>query len=260
VRHWNPLRAGSGTGVVLAVDFGNARVAAGFADLEPHLDLPYALWEAVPLSDEPAPAAYLRRWAGDAVADGDSVAAVIGYCAGGTLARHLAECLADEFGQDPKLVLIDPELVTADLLYAQFTRSLDALDDEMPVAGPERVRERGRNLVLRHRADIERVAAELSDSYRPVAHEVFRCLGLGDDIAAELADRFQDFMSYLALAGRLQDQPWSSTPVVIRTAEQDYPVPPAAQHIRLRCGERGALGERAVADAVSAVLTGTRAR
>ncbi|WP_340563534.1 hypothetical protein [Streptomyces sp. GSL17-111] len=102
--------------------------------------------------------------------------------------------------------------------------------------------------------DVERVAAELSRDYRRLPEDAFGRLRLPAEPAGELTDRFGDFMRYLAVANLLQHRAWSCLPVLVRTVDQDYPLPAGSRAIRLDHTARGPLGDPVAARVVSAAL------
>lgn len=90
--------------------------------------------------------------------------------------------------------------------------------------------------------------------HRRLAEDAFGRLGLPAELAGEITDRFRDFTRYLAVADLLQHRAWNCLPVLVRTVDQDYPLPAGSRAIRLDHTARGPLGDPVVAGLVPAAL------
>ncbi|MFI0742240.1 hypothetical protein ACH4PU_29840 [Streptomyces sp. NPDC021100] len=198
---WRTLKNGT-DGVVLAVDYPfTGRPEAGFSDLAPLLDTEYALWESVPPGDGAGGAArdYLDHWYTAAAADGRPVRAVMGFCAGSVYAAALAERLAAERGEAPRIVLFDPEFPDAITVYWQFHKVIDGLavvlrPDEVTAA-----QQAGRR-VSEKTDDLRLLRERLLEVFREAAATAFDRAGLDAVRREEFTATVTAFMSYLVAA------------------------------------------------------------
>lgn len=106
--------------------------------------------------------AYAGPWVQEVCDSSLKVRAVLACGVGGTLAAVISEMVEQRQGDFPKLLLIDPELVDADLIYQEFLALLP--DGPLPVAAEkevQRLRERGGELAAESGGDPAALAAQL---------------------------------------------------------------------------------------------------
>ncbi|MFF7635951.1 hypothetical protein ACFZB9_22810 [Kitasatospora sp. NPDC008050] len=226
---WRILRAGALTdeagapGSVLAVDFGQSRSDAGFPELMAHLDTPWTVLETVSLAtgladrDALVPDVYLTGWTRELAGRAEPVRAVFGYCMGSSLALALARWLAARQEHAPVVILFDPEHPAAETLCAQFDLVVEGLAEELGAAELAGARARARR-VTDDSTDPVRTAAALAELYHELAVLAFTRAELEEEMAAEAADRFGNFLAYLVAAHLAAEAPWTPEHVAVLSA------------------------------------------
>jgi hypothetical protein len=241
------LRAGAGSEAVLGVDFTQARVRAqaGFAQLAPMLPEPYAVWgtteEGWRLPGDPA-----TRLAGWLAASAALPArAVLGYCAGASLACALARHLGA-----PELVLFDPSVVGPLTLYHQFDAALGSLAAVLAEAEVTAAREAARR-AADHADDLDALAAALAGRYAALARPACASQGVPESIADQMCARLATHLGYFALcaAAELAYPPQT---LVVLSADHEPP-PQGGGVVRLAVGQNALLGDQAAADLLAGV-------
>ncbi|MFE4976384.1 hypothetical protein ACFRAR_30305 [Kitasatospora sp. NPDC056651] len=226
---WRILRAGAvpddggASGSVLAVDFGQSRTDAGFPELMAHLDIPWTILETISpktgLGDRDAlvPDAYLSGWTRALAERAEPVHAVLGYCMGSPLALALARWLATRQDDAPVVVLFDPEHPATETLRAQFDLVVEGLAEELTAAELSGARDCARR-AADHGADPVRVAAALAELYHELVVLAFVRAELEEELAAEAADRFANFLAYLVAAHLADEEPWAPEHIAVLSA------------------------------------------
>ncbi|MEO3926683.1 hypothetical protein ABGB07_22860 [Micromonosporaceae bacterium B7E4] len=257
---WRLLRPGTGPGL-LAVDFtpAQARAGAGFTDLARLLPQPYPVWgtEETGWRNVTAatvePAGGLDVWLDRDLPVSGGRAGILGYCAGGTLARALARRLADRYGVTPPVVLFDPAEVTAETLYDQFGTALDGLAAALPAAEVRAAREAARAEV-RAEPDLSRLAGRLSDRYAALARPACAGQGVPPSIADQLCARIDTYLRYLLLSAAAPAVGPGPALVVLSAGHEPPPIPGADRQVRLDVPAPDLLADPRAADLAGRAL------
>ncbi|GHJ30527.1 hypothetical protein TPA0910_49600 [Streptomyces hygroscopicus subsp. sporocinereus] len=200
---WRTLKEGA-DGLVLAIDYPfTGRPEAGFPELAPQLDTDCALWESVPpgMGSETGMTAdgYLDRWHADVRTGGLPVRAVFGFCAGSVYAGALADRIAAEQGEAPRVILFDPESPNAVTVYWQFHKVIEGLG---VVLRPEEVAEAQQvgQRISDGATDLGRLRDQLLGVFGEWAGVAFDRAGLDEVRRAEFTATVTAFMTYLVAA------------------------------------------------------------
>jgi hypothetical protein len=243
---WSSLQDGAPGGpAVLAVDFEPGRGDAGFPDMVPHLpgDLTVLATEAPRRSTVDRA---LTEWLAEAPVGDGRVAAVLGFCAGATVASWLAY----EIGKGapaPALVLLDPSRADAGLLRAEFVKAASGL---LRAAGEPAVEPAAGE------ADLPALADQLSAEYAGIVRRVAPIIEVDDDLAEDLAGRFADYLRYLAVAGGTAWPPVTDEErtLTLVSARFDGDTPMPGRRVRMDVERADFLADRGVALAVTASI------
>jgi hypothetical protein len=244
---WRLLRAGAGSEAVLGVDFTQARVRAqaGFAQLAPMLPELYAVWgtteEGWQLPGDPA--ARLSGWLAASAAL--PARAVLGYCAGASLACALARHLAA-----PDLVLFDPSVAGPLTLYHQFDAALGSLAAVLTEAEVTAARDAARREADRA-DDLDALAAALAGRYAALARPACASQGVPASIADQMCARLATHLGYFALSAAAE-LTYPADTLVVLSADHDPPLR-GGRVVRLPVGRDALLGARAAADLLAGV-------
>jgi hypothetical protein len=293
---WRLLRPGTGP-IVLCVDFtqARARAQAGFADLATLLPERYAVWG----TEE---AAWRSGWSRPEPAieslvagrpDG-AVAGVLGYCAGGALARAIARQLAHRDAARTPVVLFDPVAVTARTLldsYDASVRSIAAVAPRAdpppapdhpaapdPASAPAALDDQAENSTAPDDPtllddptvpddptasddpavgpDLARLADGLARRYASLARPACAGAGVPPTIADQLCDRMHSYLRYLTYcAGARVDWPGPAV-VVLSAAHEPRRIQRAWPQVRLAATQNDLLAERDAAEIAVRALAG----
>ncbi|GGW43370.1 hypothetical protein [Streptomyces griseoloalbus] len=203
---WKVLNPGrGGGGLVLAVDFATTgRSDSAFSDLAPRLDPALALWETRQPAGTARPTAedYLALWDGEAAADGRTVRAVLGYCAGSVFAGELAARIAARQGEAPHLVLFEPEVPAPAGLYRDFAAMMNQFAsvltaDEVSAAQQEA------DAARRDAVDFGDYGGILERIFMERAGAAFTREELDTELLDEFVAVFRSYVSYLDAARRV---------------------------------------------------------
>jgi hypothetical protein len=256
---WRLLRAGSGPGAVLGVDFTQAQVRAqaNFGDLAPNMPDEYAVWgtdETAWPSSAGAPRTHLDTWLHHSRGFGAEVRGVLGFCAGATLACSLAGSLATASGVAVPVVLFDPVTVAAWTLVDQFDEALTRM---VAIAGEPAVR--AARLVHSDRVDerdLAALATLLARRYAAVAGPACADQGIPDSITDQLCQRVETNLRFLAMCATAAFGTPEPAALVL---SRDHVVPPAlrgAREVRLDVGQNELLADPDAARVAAGVLAG----
>ncbi|MEV7327462.1 hypothetical protein [Micromonospora sp. NPDC093244] len=264
---WRVLAPGPSDRVLLAVDFGPGRREAGFGDLVANLAPEPVVWETVfaaqtgDLVAGTDPDRCLNRWLDDVADAGLEVSGVLGYCAGGTLARQAAGLLRTRGLPEPPVVLLDPNDVDGALIQDLFATSVEGYagllsDDEIRDAlaaaegftgtlGPDIGRQSPTALAEAMRG--------LQAVYDEVVHTVCRMLDADDEVGREFSERFSAFLGYLVTAGRAGAARGGAETVIV-SERHDLPAGFGVADHRLRVPRATLLADPTVARLVAEAL------
>lgn len=215
---WRRLRESGSGAVVLAVDFGAGRTEAGFADLAPHLDGDYGLWETLFTAPAGSPDWCAEsdpdRWA-DAVSDqldrdGVHVCGILAYCAGAALAFTLARRSAAR-GRAPGVILLDPETAEVRAVEEFFQRSFRGWREyagpgTLDAAAPERVRQaaaRAERMGQQDTAHYVPLLEVVCGEYDAACAALGKSLGLDSEVIDDMSGRARAFLTYLVTSARV---------------------------------------------------------
>nr|WSY53291.1 hypothetical protein OG999_26325 [Streptomyces sp. NBC_00886] len=205
---WRRIGEGDPARTVLAVDFDSTgRPEADFRHLAARLTPRREIWHTTqPVEAERellSAAHYLSRWR--RLPEGPRhIDTVMGYCVGAVFAAAIADEIAEEQGERPALLLLDPEPVDRLSLYRDFRKTVDTL-----TVVPEQERAGAIAEVVRVTAgddDFPAVAAQVVKAYETVAGTAFDLLGLDEETTEDLLGLFRSYVSYLHAARQLDPE------------------------------------------------------
>lgn len=233
--NWRRLGTGTGDGVILCVDFGPRTGQRGFGRLADNLRAvspAYSIYAAVPphsrggLRASTDPQRYLRCWLAPIAEARPRVRAVLTFCVGGRFAGPMVRAVTGLGRGEPAVVLLDPTVVSAASLCAEFDDGLDSLRAHFSAAELTAVRERVRG--WGEGTDLVTVAEALCVEHRALVGTAFARAGLQDHLVDAMCGRFTTYLGYLVAAGRVgQDD--TSTPATVLLS-RDHP--PADGYLR----------------------------
>ena len=238
--------------VVLAVDFGRGRAEPDMSVLAEMLGLRYRFLETVAANGarqagvDREVAALLRG-----IGYG-RVVAVLGYCAGASLASRVASELSDR-GSPPTLILFNAEVITSQSLQRQFEAAARPLSENHVHSAAE---ESGVGGAIADAAtSIVSLADAYTAQYQALAEQAFASHNLPAEIGAELVARFAALMQYLLLAAQA-GAAWRMLNAV-HIVSRDHSVASLSRGSRQERVDAGAahmLAEPRVADVIRAAL------
>jgi hypothetical protein len=237
---WRVLRQGDGQDIVLCADFRHPRGERTFADLADAVSGPAGFmvtalpWDELPSADLDAALDALVA----EVPGGSQVRAVLGYCAGASLACAVAERLVAAGAPAPHLMLVEPHVVTNTLLHEEFMSAIEGLAEGLSAEELSAARVRVADVPTGH--DVAAGAARLAGVFDELARLVFDRLGIDEELAGDLSVRFRRYLNYLLVCERLpiDCSSMESTVVVSRGHRPPEPLAARAFHVD---GPRGDL-------------------
>lgn len=264
---WRALPPGRAGEVILAIDFdATGRPEARFADLAERLGPAYTVWETRPQRDgRPDGDAYVQRWATEILMAGRPVRAVLGFCAGAAFAPSLALLVSNRQPFPVPLILFDPEVVTPDTLYWQYTKIVNIAAPTLTPDETTRAMEAGREARSRS-GDLAQLGADVDGALRKHVAVAFERLGLDEERSNELLEAFAAFVEYLCAAGTLDPIPdWKSATAIssssaasglnrLRAADPTIGADLVAREVRLDVPHSELLRSSEAADAVRSLL------
>jgi len=206
--HWRPLNSGAGA-LVLAVHFDPGTGEPGFADLAANLG-GVRLFETVPprlagdILDRSEPVSYVGPWLAELDELRPPVRAVLGYCAGASLAGVLAAEVARAGLGEPPLLVFAPQRVNAATLATEFVSATDRLSaqltaEELAAARRAAAEVRGADRSTEYLAAM---ASALEGAYRTAVRAATHRLGVAPAAQRQLGDRFATYLAYLVACAR----------------------------------------------------------
>ena len=219
--NWRQL-SDRGHDLVLCLDYPGGRAAAGFAELAAGVSVDASFLHIGAASAGPL-AACADRWAAQITTTGRPVRAVLGFCAGATLATRVADAIAAT-GPPPMVVLFDAVSTTGDSLTGGFTAALESsarhlTADELADAAQESER-----VLATYPDDLPRIAAALTDRYEQLMRAVADRLSLPGFLLAQLTGGYTAYLNYLLLAGEGGFDTRTTTPLFLNSAGHEPPV------------------------------------
>ncbi|KAB1979053.1 hypothetical protein [Streptomyces triticiradicis] len=205
---WKTLTEGENSeGIVLAVDFDTTgRPEARFSDLVANMGSTFEVWESVPPNVAPghslSGADYVDHWAARLEAERPEVHAILGFCGGAVYASALAERIGRLQGFEPKLVVFDPELSTAQTLFWQFHKVIGFLSDTLSAPEIAEARSIGEE-AFRRITEAVALKDELLRLMREFGMPALERIGLDETRREELFSVFDSFLCYLAAASEI---------------------------------------------------------
>lgn len=197
----------AGGRVLIAIDFGVARLEAGFSDLAENLsDAALLVMECESTSFD---GAGLDRRGADNYADMVvtesearelQVSSVLGYCAGAPLAMHVANAFAHRSENMPSVILFDAQNTSVEYLGEAIDNAIALMGDYIDEARKEQAKIDIRAVVREHRKDLESAVESLCGVYRTVIGDALERVGLSVDDANDLLGRCRSYLRFLALA------------------------------------------------------------
>ncbi|TQM85334.1 hypothetical protein FHX81_7813 [Saccharothrix saharensis] len=252
--HWRWL-SDRGPDLVLCLDFPGGRAAAGFADLASGVAVDASFLHITQPGAGPLDAC-VDRWVADVEATGRPVRAVLGYCAGSSLATCVADAVAKS-APAPVTLLFDAVATTAGSVGHQFTSTIETSADHLTTEELDDARALADGLVEAHPDDLPRIAAALVDRYDALMGEVAARLSLNQFFRQQLTGGFTAYVDYMLLAAQGRFDTRSGTPLFLSSKDQEPPVDDA-RRLDLDFDHADLLRESAVHDLVAELLRGER--
>jgi hypothetical protein len=250
--NWRQL-SDRGPDLIACLDFPGGRAAAGFAELAAGVPADACFLHISQPGAGPL-AACVGRWAGELLATGRPVRAVLGYCAGTALATRLADAIAVT-RPPPIVVLFDAVPTTGESLASQFTSALESTARHLTAAELAGARALPEQLVAAYPDDLPRIAAALAGRYDQLIRAVAGRLSVHEFLRQELTSTFTAYLDYLLLASQGGFDMRTTTPLFLTAAGYEPPVP-GARSIAFDIGHADLLRAPRVHDLVAGLLTG----
>ena len=249
---WRQL-SDRGPDLVPCLDFPGVRAAAGFAELAAGVPADACFLQLEQAGAEPL-AACVDRWAGELLAVGRPVRAVLGYCAGTAMATRVADAIAAA-GPPPAVVLFDAVPTTHDSLAGQFTSALESNAKYLTADELAGARALAGELVQAYPGDLPRIAAALAERYDRLIGAVAGRLSVREVFRRELTGAFTAYLDYLLLASQGGFDMRAASPLFVCSAGYEPPVA-GARAITLGTGHDDLLRAPKVHELVADLLTG----
>ena len=249
--NWRQL-SDRGPDLIPCLDFPGARAAAGFADLAAGVRAGACFLHIGQAGPGPL-AACMSRWAGELLATGRPVRAVLGYCAGTALATRVADAIAAA-GPPPMVVLFDAVPTTGGSLASQFTSVLESSARHLTADELADARAWAGQLAGAYPDDLPRIAAALTGRYDQVMRAVAR-LSVPESLRRELTGTFTAYLDYLLLASEGGFDTRTTTPLFVCSPGYEPPVG-GARTMTLDIGHADLLRDPRVHELVADLLTG----
>jgi hypothetical protein len=255
--NWQQL-CDRGPDLVLCLDFAGGRAVAGFAALAAAIPADSCFLHIRQTCFDSAPDSLdtrVDRWVREVRETGRPVRAVLGYCAGTSLATCVADAVAAAGPDSPTVVLFDATAVTGAGLFDQFTSALAASAEHLTTGELDGARRWAAHLLEAYPDDLSRVAAELADRYDQLMVVLAQRLSLNDFFRQELTRGFTAYLAYLHTASQGRLDLHTGTPLLV--SSKDY-VPPVngARNISFDVGRADLLRDAEVVKLVADVLRG----
>jgi hypothetical protein len=201
--NWRQL-SDRGPDLVLCLDFPGGRATAGFPELA-------------------AGAATDASFLHNQRANGHPVRAVLGFCAGTTLATRVADAIAAN-DPPPMVVLFDAVPTTGDSLTGQLPSALESSARYLTADELADARDLSEQLAATYPDDLPRIAATLTDRYARLMRAVADRLSLHEFTFKELTDGFTAYLDYLLLTSEGGFDMRSTTPLYVCSNGYQPPV------------------------------------
>jgi len=250
--NWREL-SDRGPDLIPCFDFPGGRAAAGFADLAAGVPVDACFLHYKPPSAGPL-AACVDRWVAEFTETGRPVRALLGFCAGATLATRLADAIAAT-GPPPVVVLFDALATNSDSIAGTFTTALESSAEHLTADELADARDLSEELAATYPDDLPRIVAALTDRYDVLMRAVADRLSLPRFLLKELTGGFHVYMDYLLLAGEGGLDTRTTTPVFVCAAGGEPPVE-GARTIALDIAHDDLLRDPGVHKLVADLLTG----
>lgn len=259
--NWRKL-SDQGSDLVPCLDFPGWRAAAGFSDLADGVAADACFLHFRPSAGPLA--VCVDRWVAEFTATGRPVRAVLGYCAGASLATRLADAIAEAAGPGqsstaaappPMVVLFDAVPTNGESLASQFTLALESNARHLTADELADARELSEKLVATHPDDLPRIAAALADRYDRLMHAVAARLSVHDLFRQELTSAFTSYLEYLMLANEGGFEMRTTIPLFLCSSGYEPPVA-GARTIMLDIDHAELLRAPQVHQLVTDLLTG----
>jgi hypothetical protein len=202
---WDVICGADSSQVVLGVDFpARRRREAGFPDLANRIGSAYRFLQTKPPAinsgQQPCGDAYVHPWLEGIRQDRHQVLAVLGCRLGSVYAMAIAEGIS-RWQPMPKIILIDPQFSSVELLCLEFRREISAISSLLGDDEIEQARKAALEISKAATGDVANVAAKMIESYLDVITGAFERVGLGDARSDKSVLSFMSYMSWLSAAG-----------------------------------------------------------
>jgi hypothetical protein len=249
--NWQQL-SDHGPDLVLCLDFPGGRAASGFTDLVAEIAVDACFLHIGPIGPDPT----IDQWAAQVLATGRPVRAVLGYCAGTTLATGIANAVAAA-GPPPIVLLFDAVVTTGGALCDQFVMAAESSAEYLTADELDGARRLADELLESYPDDLPRLAAGLIERYDQLTGAVVERLSLNDFVHQELTRGFTAYLQYLLLASQGGFELRGGTPVFLSSTGHQPPVD-GARVISLDVDREDLLRDPEVHKIVAGLLRGER--
>jgi hypothetical protein len=250
--NWRQL-TDRGHDLVLCLDFPGGRAAAGFTELAAGVPADVSFLHIRQAGARPL-AECVNRWVAECAATGRPVRAVLGFCAGASLATRVADAIAATM-PSPLVVLFDAMSPTGDSLASQFTSALESSARHLTADELADASALAEQLAATYPDDLPPIAAALTVRYDLLMRAVAGRLSLPAFLLQELTDGFAAYLDYLVLAGEGGLDMHTTAPLFLSSADEDPP-PEGARAITLDIDHHDLLRDPEVHKLVTDLLTG----
>lgn len=219
--NWRQL-SGRGRDLVLCLDFPGGRATASFTELAAGVPVDASFLHVGQASAGPL-AECVDRWVAEVTATGRPVRAVLGFCAGATLATGVADAIAAT-RPPPTVVLFDAVSTTGDSMAGGFMSALESSARHLTADELADARGLSEQLAAAYPDDLPRIAAALTDRYEQLMGAVADRLSLPGFLRKELTGGFTAYLDYLLLAAEGGLDMRTTTPLFLNSAGHEPPV------------------------------------
>jgi hypothetical protein len=251
--NWRQLSDG-GPDLVLCLDFPGGRAAAGFAELVAGLQVDACFLHIGQATGGPL-AACVEDWVAQIATTGRPVRAVLGFCAGTTLATQVADALATT-GPPPIVVLFDAADTNCDALVGGFIAALESSAEHLTTDELADARDLAEQLAATYPDDLPPIAAALTERYDLLMGAVADRLSLPEFYRKELTNGFTAYLNYRLLTAEGGFDMRSTTPLFLCSA--DHEQVPDVPTTTLEVNHVDLLRDPEVHKLVTDLLTGER--
>jgi hypothetical protein len=213
---------------ILIVDFpAQHRREADFPELVARLGTGYRFLRSKPPVARPcqrlSSAAYASPWIEHIRKERYPVRAMLGYGVGCVYAAAIADGIS-RWQQEPKIILFDPQLPSAELLSHEFSREIRANYSLLSDEEIRRSREIASAIAESAARNVADVAVEVMDGFLDIITAAFERTGLGAARDSALTASFESYISWMSVAGQIDPGlAWSRSVAIVSADHEGRP-------------------------------------